>query len=329
MPKQDIVVVGASAGGVEALQIFAASLPSDLRAAVFIVLHIGSGGSEKRSHLPEILSRAGALTAVHPRDGDPIEKGRIYVAPPDCHLLVAADRITLSRGPKENRTRPAINPLFRSAALAYGGRVTGVILTGMLDDGVAGLAEIKRRGGVAVVEDPETALYPSMPRQAMALSMSIMWSLCTRSGALSRVLPGPSATPSRERSPWRKRATALTCPECRGPISEERQGKIIEYACRVGHRYSPLAMKNEHHDTVERSLWASVVALEEAADIAERLAPELGQGIRGSKQTAGTGCFSQDHPRKTSRGRHGMRKYHARSGRSPDTGTAFHVQGLI
>ena len=96
MPKQDIVVVGASAGGVEALQIFAASFPSDLSAAVFIVLHIGSGGSEKRSHLPEILTRAGALTAVHPRDGDPIEKGRIYGAPPDCHLLMAADRITLS-----------------------------------------------------------------------------------------------------------------------------------------------------------------------------------------------------------------------------------------
>ena len=164
MRKQDIVVVGASAGGVEALQIFAASLPSDLSAAVFIVLHIGSGGSEKRSHLPEILTRAGTLIAVHPRDGDPIEKGRIYVAPPDCHLLVAADRVTLSRGPKENRTRPAINPLFRSAALAYGRRVTGVILTGMLDDGVAGLAEIKRKGGVAVIEDPETALYPSMPR---------------------------------------------------------------------------------------------------------------------------------------------------------------------
>src|SRR3954464_14394953 len=102
MPKQDIVVVGASAGGVEALQVFAASLPADLSAAVFIVLHIGSGGSEKRSHLPGILTRAGKLTAVHPRDGDPIVKGRIYVAPPDCHLLVAANRVMLSGGPKEN-----------------------------------------------------------------------------------------------------------------------------------------------------------------------------------------------------------------------------------
>jgi two-component system chemotaxis response regulator CheB len=276
MPKQDIVVVGASAGGVEALQIFAASLPSDLLAAVFIVLHIGSGGSEKRSHLPGILSRAGRLAAVHPRDGDPIEKGLIYVAPPDCHLLVASDRITLSRGPKENRTRPAINPLFRSAALAYGDRVTGVILTGMLDDGVAGLAEIKRRGGVAVIEDPGSALYPSMPRNALdRVDVDYVVPLREVGDVVSRLARTERDAIGRE-EPMEKKATALTCPECRGPISEERQGRIVEYTCRVGHRYSPLAMKNEHHDTVERSLWASVVALEEAADMAEWLAPELG-----------------------------------------------------
>jgi two-component system chemotaxis response regulator CheB len=286
MPKQDIVVVGASAGGVEALQIFAASLPDDLPAAVFVVLHIGSGGSEKRSHLPGILSRVGPLAAVHPRDGDPIEKGRIYVAPPDCHLLMAGGRVNLSRGPKENRTRPAINPLFRSAAIAYGGRVTGVILTGMLDDGVAGLAEIKRRGGVAVIEDPETALYPSMPRNAVErVDVDYVVPLRDVAPVVSRLAKTEREAIEKEEQ-LDKRATALTCPECRGPLSEERQGRIVEYACRVGHRYSPLAMKNEHHDTVERSLWASVVALEEAADIAERLAPELGQeGIEeASKQ---------------------------------------------
>jgi two-component system chemotaxis response regulator CheB len=277
MPKQDIIVVGASAGGVEALQIFTASLPDDLPAAVFIVLHIGSGGSEKRSYLPGILSRAGRLAAVHPKDGDPIEKGQIYVAPPDCHLLVDAGQIKLSRGAKENRTRPAINPLFRSAATAYGGRVTGVILTGMLDDGVAGLAEIKRRGGVAVIQDPETALFPSMPRHAKErVDVDYVVSLREIASVVSHLARTERDSIEKE-EPLEKTVTALTCPECRGPISEERQGKIVEYACRVGHRYSPLAMKNEHHDTVERSLWASVVALEEAADIAERLAPELGQ----------------------------------------------------
>jgi two-component system chemotaxis response regulator CheB len=277
VPKQDIVVVGASAGGGEALRVFAASLPSDLPAAIFVVLHIGNGGPEKRSHLPDILSRAGRLAAVHPGDGDPIEKGRIYVAPPDCHLLLAGDQVKLSRGPKENRTRPAINPLFRSAALACDGRVTGVILTGMLDDGVAGLAEIKRRGGVAVIEDPETARYPSMPRYALErVNVDYVVPLRDVASVVSRLARTERDAIEKE-EPLEKSATPLTCPECRGPLSEERQGKIVEYACRVGHRYSPLAMKNEHHDTVERSLWASVVALEEAADIAERLAPELGR----------------------------------------------------
>jgi two-component system chemotaxis response regulator CheB len=243
---------------------------------VFVVLHIGSGGSEGRSHLPGILSRAGRLAAVHPRDADPIEKGRIYVAPPDCHLLVGGDRIALSRGPKENRTRPAINPLFRSAALAFGSRVTGVILTGMLDDGIAGLAEIKRRGGVAVIEDPETALYPSMPRHAMErIDIDYVVQLQEIASVVSHLACTERDAIVKE-EPMEKTETALTCPECRGPISEKRQGRIVEYACRVGHRYSPLAMKNEHYDTVERSLWASVVALEEAADIAELLAPELG-----------------------------------------------------
>jgi two-component system, chemotaxis family, protein-glutamate methylesterase/glutaminase len=178
---------------------------------------------------------------------------------------------------KKNRTRPAINPLFRSAALAYGGRVTGVILTGLLDDGVAGLAEIKRRGGVAVIEDPETALYPSMPRHAQE-QVDVDYVVPVHEvGTIVSRLAGTQRDAIEKEEPMQKRATGLTCPECRGPISEERQGRIVEYACRVGHRYSPLAMKNEHHDTVERSLWASVVALEEAADIAERLAPELGQ----------------------------------------------------
>ena len=255
MPKQDIVVVGASAGGVEALRTFSAGLPDSLDASIFVVLHIGSGGSGQRSYLPNILSRVSRLSAVHPRHGDSIEKGRIYVAPPDCHLLIADDRIRLSHGPKENRTRPAINPLFRSAAQAYGSRVTGILMTGMLDDGVSGLAEIKRRGGVAVVEDPDTALYPSMPSSAIArVDIDYVIPLREIAGIVTRLANTERDAVEKE-EPLEKRPTRLTCPECRGPISEERQGRIVEYSCRVGHRYSPLAMKNEHHDTVERSLW--------------------------------------------------------------------------
>jgi two-component system, chemotaxis family, protein-glutamate methylesterase/glutaminase len=151
MPKQDIIVIGTSAGGVEALKVVAAGLPAHLPASVFVVLHIGTG-INGQSYLPEILTKAGPLPAVRPRDGETIQHGKIYVAPPDCHLLVTPEHVRLSHGPKENRTRPAINPLFRSAAAAYGERLTGVILTGLLDDGVAGLAEIKRQGGVAVAE---------------------------------------------------------------------------------------------------------------------------------------------------------------------------------
>jgi two-component system chemotaxis response regulator CheB len=277
--KPDIIVVGASLGGVEALQVLAAGLPANLDASVFVVLHIGIGIHGK-SHLPEILSNAGPLRAIHPKDGDEIQKGKIYVAPPDCHLFLAPDRIHLSHGPKENRTRPAINPLFRSAALAYSGRVIGVILTGRLDDGVAGLAEIKRRGGIAVVEDPETAFCSSMPHNAIQrVEVDHVVPLPQIAGLVSNLTVQERKAAVREEV-MERNASQLTCPECRGPLWEERQGKIVEYSCRVGHRYSPLAMEDEHHDTVERALWSSIVALEEAADIAEELAPALGPKSR-------------------------------------------------
>jgi two-component system chemotaxis response regulator CheB len=275
MPKQDIIVIGTSAGGVEALKVVAARLPAHLPASVFVVLHIGTG-INGQSYLPEILTKAGPLHAVRPRDGETIQHGKIYVAPPDCHLLVTPEHVRLSHGPKENRTRPAINPLFRSAAAAYGERVTGVILTGLLDDGVAGLAEIKRQGGVAVAEDPATALYPSMPYNAtLKVEMDFVVPLPEIAEVVSTLaVTERSSMKSEER--MEKILSHLTCPECRGPLTKERQGKILEYRCRVGHVFSPLAMAQEHRDTVERSLWMSVLALEEAAEITEELAPELG-----------------------------------------------------
>lgn len=164
--SQDIVVIGASAGGVEALVSVASNLPADLRAAIFVVMHIPSW---RHSALPAILSRSGPFTAVHPESGDAIEHGKIYVAPPDHHLLInSGDCVELWRGPKENNCRPSINALFRSAAVAYGPRVAGLVLTGTLDDGATGLWWIKQRHGVVLVQDPEEAQFPQMPQAALS-----------------------------------------------------------------------------------------------------------------------------------------------------------------
>src|SRR4051794_38133876 len=164
MANRDIVVVGASAGGMDALQKMVAVLPKDLPAAVFVVWHLSPG---IRSVLPEVLSRTGPLPAAHPTDGDPIEPGRIYIAPPDHHMLLERDYIRVTKGPKENRFRPAVDPLFRSAAYVFGARTVGVVLSGALDDGTAGLWAIKLRGGTAVVQDPADAMHRSMPLNAL------------------------------------------------------------------------------------------------------------------------------------------------------------------
>lgn len=164
MLGHDIIVVGASAGGVEALTNLVKQLPPNLNAAIFIVLHVPSHGM---SVLPQILARAGKLPVSHAKDGEAIVLGRIYVAPPDYHLLLKPGYISLTRGPKENSHRPSVDPLFRTAAQSYGRRVVGVVLTGVLDDGTAGLDAVKMRGGVAIVQDPDDAMYSGMPRSAI------------------------------------------------------------------------------------------------------------------------------------------------------------------
>lgn len=164
MAKHDIITIGASAGGVEAILELTPQLPADLPAALFVVIHISSQSDHV---LPRLLDRRSNLRAASAVDGEPVEHGRIYIAPPDHHLLVKQEHVRVVRGPQENRHRPAVDPLFRSAAVAYGPRVIGVILSGSLDDGTAGLRAIKRCGGTAVVQDPDDALFPGMPRSAI------------------------------------------------------------------------------------------------------------------------------------------------------------------
>jgi two-component system chemotaxis response regulator CheB len=161
---RDLIVIGASAGGLEAAQQLVRALPSDLKATVLLVLHtsVRSG-----SQLPQILERAGPLPASHPEDGERIRKGHIYIAPPDYHMLVEDGRVRVVQGPRENLHRPAIDPLFRSAAVTAGRRVIGVVLTGLLDDGTSGLMVVKAHGGTAIVQDPATAMFDSMPKHAL------------------------------------------------------------------------------------------------------------------------------------------------------------------
>ena len=267
---RDIVVIGASAGGVEALEKVVAGLPSDFPATVCVVVHIQASIP---SRLPEILRRVGSLPAVHPTDGIPMRKGHIYVAPPDQHLLINDGHLQLSTGPKENRSRPAINPLFRSAAIAYGPRVIGIVLSGALDDGTAGLWEIKQRGGTTLVQDPGEARHPDMPRNALE-HVPIDYVVPVRGIAplLAELVGQAIKTHATEEEDMKAyQPTLLTCPECRGPISESGQSTVKEYRCRVGHRYSPETYVEAEAETRERTLWAAVLALEEAADVMKEI----------------------------------------------------------
>ncbi len=270
MSNPQIVVVGASAGGVEALRKLVGAFPENFDGSLFVVLHIDNSDSR----LPEILSAAGSLPAVHPWDGQRIEKGLIYVAPPDHHMLLSESGvINLSHGPKENYTRPAINPTFRSAAKTYGRAVTGIILSGNLDDGVLGLAEIKCAGGLAIAQDPKTALYSSMPSRAIE---SVPIDYIASVEHMPALILGGQGKPAMEGLNLEEQSTDLTCPECRGPIKEFRAGKLSQYRCRVGHAYSALAFAHDHQNTVERKLWESVLVLEESAEIADRLDLQFG-----------------------------------------------------
>jgi two-component system chemotaxis response regulator CheB len=291
MPKRDIIVIGASAGGVEAVTRLIKQLPVDLPAALFVVLHISANS---KSVLPNILQRAGSLTAAHATHGDPIKLHKIYVAPPDEHLLVQTGEVALSRGPRENGFRPAIDVLFRSAAQAYGQRVIGVVLSGMLDDGTAGLRSIKTKGGISIAQDPDEALFSSMPQSAIENGAvdhvlpvdEIANFLATKGGtsvAEEATMPNNSdqegearivaqSKASLERGEQPDNPSPITCPDCGGVLWELRDGNLIRFRCHVGHAYSLDSLLEEQARDVERALWAAVRALEEKAALARRMA---------------------------------------------------------
>jgi two-component system, chemotaxis family, protein-glutamate methylesterase/glutaminase len=284
--KRDIIVVGSSAGGVRALKTLFSSLPVDLAAAIFVTQHTTPHGEDL---LADLLDRAGPLRASTAEDGEPIVHSRVYVAPPDRHLLVAHGHIHLSAGPKENRSRPAINPLFRSAALAYGPRVIGVILTGLLDDGTLGLWEIKRRGGTAVVQEPKDAEYQQMPASASKnVEVDYLIPLTGIAPRLVALTEKDTAIEAHDpRFAMYSEETRLTCPECHGPLRRFTYGNVVELKCRVGHAYSPESALVAHDEAEERILWSAVETVEEGADFAELLAdslPSAAHKIRGKAE---------------------------------------------
>lgn len=283
----DIVVVGASAGGVEALSDLVERLPPDLPAAVFVVLHVSAAAP---SLLPAILNRASALPAVVAEDRGPVEPGKIYVAPPDSHLLVAPGEMRLWRGPPEHACRPAVDPMFRTAAASYGPRVLGVVLSGTLDDGVAGLAAVKRRGGIGLVQSPEEAQFASMPSTAIA-TLDVDHVLTVRGIAaqldeLARTPIPATDEPFVPRTPaelvlaegadgepdWAPVTLDLRCPDCGGLVSEVEGQDPVEFACPEGHRFSSEGLLSRQGDQLELALWETVRRLEERASLLAGLA---------------------------------------------------------
>ncbi|MBX6312997.1 MAG: chemotaxis protein CheB [Isosphaeraceae bacterium] len=294
MHGRDIIVVGASAGGVEALTGLICRLPAELPAAVFVVLHIPAHST---SLLPAILSRKGRLPAAHAIDGEAITHGRIYIAPPDAHLLLRRGQVRLSRGPRENGHRPAVDPLFRTAGVTSGRRVVGVVLSGALDDGTAGLMAIKRRGGVAIVQDPEEALYGGMIRNALEnVDVDQVLPVAEIAPALVRLAREPVEEEGEDSVPDEMQREAematlelgelqdpqrpgtpsgFACPECGGVLWELREGELIRFRCRVGHAWTANSLLAEQSEALESALWMALRALEERAALSERLAERL------------------------------------------------------
>jgi two-component system, chemotaxis family, protein-glutamate methylesterase/glutaminase len=287
-----VVAVGASAGGVEALTQMAAGLPEDLPYAVLVVLHLPANAP---SVLPKIIDRAGALPAVAAQDGALLEAGRIQVAVPDHHLLTDDHHVILSEGPTENGHRPAINALFRSVALTFGSRSISVLLSGVLDDGVLGTAAVRSRGGVTIVQQPDDALFPGMPKNALEAGVVDHRVRAADLGALLEELANedieeremePDATMELEnRIAMGRRFAAsfeseslgppsgYTCPDCNGSLMTLSDGS---YRCRVGHAWSADSLLGARDAEVENALWIAVRSLQEKARMCRKLAHNAG-----------------------------------------------------
>jgi len=290
-PERDplglVVGIGASAGGVDALTRLFRHLDRDLAAALFVVMHVPATG---RSLLAPILNRNTDFDVRVAEDGEEVVAGRVYVAPPDRHLTVAGGRVRLERGPKENAARPAVDPMLRSVAAAYGENAVAVVLSGALGDGSSGALAVKQAGGIVIVQDPDDATVPSMPESALHAvgEADAVLDADAIGPAIARLADGERAIredigvtqvqdsgaggPERPAGP----PTAFSCPECDGPLWEVDEGELVRYRCRVGHAYSEDSLIIEQGSAVEAALWSALEALEERADFLNRVAARHG-----------------------------------------------------
>jgi two-component system chemotaxis response regulator CheB len=298
MKKRDIITIGASAGGFEALRQLIGDLPDDLDASIFIVWHISA---DVKGILPRVLSKETGLAVSHAVDREPIERGHVYVAPPDHHLVLERGLVRVTRGPKENRFRPAIDPLFRSAALAYGPQVIGVVLTGALDDGAAGLWTIKQYGGLAIVQDPLDAEVPSMPQHAInAVETDYIVPGSDIGGLLARLVSEP--IPDTEKTVLENdgrtetevliamedsgltyrlfqhgEPTAYTCPECHGVLAALVEGNRVRFRCHTGHAFSADSLLAAITENIESSLWSAVRNIRESVILLNHMGDHLAE----------------------------------------------------
>lgn len=289
-----VVAIGASAGGVEALSRLAAGLSPDVPYAYLVTLHIPAGAP---SMLGRIVDRSGPLAAVTAEDGAKLEPARIYVAPPDRHLLAADHRVVLSQGPTENGHRPAINALFRSVALAFGPQAVGVLLSGVLDDGVLGLAAIRSRGGTTIGQSPDDALFPAMPANARDAGVLDREAAAADIGAILKELSHQKMKdPTMEREAGMELENRIammsrfstdfdteqlgtpsgyTCPDCNGSLVSLSEGN---FRCRVGHAWTADALLAARDNEVEGALWVALRSLQEKVRLARQMAEKAGPG---------------------------------------------------
>lgn len=291
MANRNIVAIGASAGGVEALRFLASRMTPDFGAAVFVTLHLSR---LYRSELDGILTWAGPLPAAFAKDGELVKEGRIYLAPPDRHLIVEGHNLKLGFGPEENHSRPAIDPMFRSTAICCGFRSIGLILTGALGDGASGLQTLGTHGGITVVQNPTDATVPDMPLSAMnRMEPDYVVPLSEMPALLARLTLQPAGEPV-EASPTVKyevevartgrgsieaidrigRRSVLACPDCGGVMWELQDGDLTRYRCHVGHAYNAEHLSVALDESVRRGLSSAARALEERVALARKLAAQ-------------------------------------------------------